>query len=67
MSVPITRDMWKAPDNQGRVFLDDEKVMSEALNMGSDAETIWTLEGEPKVEHHPIQRIPPYLQLPKPN
>jgi len=67
VSVAITTDMWKAPDNQGRAFLDGEKAMSEALDMGSDPETIWTLEGEPLVEHHPIQKAPPHAQLPKPN
>jgi hypothetical protein len=67
VSVPITTDMWKAPDDQGRVSLDGEKVMAEALNIGSDPETVWTLEEQPKIEHHPIQKAPPYVQFPKPN
>ena len=67
VSVPITREMWKAPDDQGRVFLDGDKVMAEALVMGSDPETVWVLEEEPKVVHHPIQKPPPYIEFPKPN
>jgi len=59
--------MWKAPDEKGRVFLDGDKVMAQALDMRSEPETTWTLEEEPKLELHPIQKAPPYVQFPKPN
>jgi len=59
--------MWKPPDDQGRIFLDGDKVMAAALGMGSDLETVWTVEEDPRVEHHPIQKPPPHVQLPKPN
>jgi hypothetical protein len=67
VSVPITSEMWQPPDEQGRVFLDAEKIMAGALHIGFDPDTVWTLEGEPVLEPHPIQVAPPDLPFPKPN
>jgi hypothetical protein len=66
VSVLVTDEMWKPADSAGKRSLDADKVFHEALEMGADADTAWMPDGEPVIEHHPIQNPPPYAR-PKPN
>lgn len=63
VSVPVEPQiMHSQPDEKGSFHIDPDKVVAQAVLLGRDPATVWTLETQPMIEPHPIQMAPPELR-----
>ena len=58
--VPVTGEVIRAPDKEGKLQLDTDKIVKAALLLGNSSATQWTKEDQPLVEPHPVQLPPPH-------
>lgn len=54
VSVPLTKELFKTGPEHIRI-IDTEKLVQMAIDLGRQASTTWTAEGEPQIDLHPSQ------------